>query len=339
MDMKKRKLSDIGEFGFIEKIKDDCHFNLNGLVKGIGDDCAVIGPYDDSYLILTTDLLIEDIHFIMDQINPVDLGKKSMYVNLSDIAAMGGSPLHSLVSIAVPQSAPLEILQGIYQGMKETCRNYGFNILGGDTSASRDRLMINVALIGEVPQKEILYRNRAEKGDKIYVSGPLGDSAAGLKMLKGEMKPSGGNQGYFIKAHQLPQPEITFGRGIARSGLANAMIDISDGLVADLGHICQTSGLGARIYQESIPLSEELKKLSTEVNFDAYELALYGGEDYKLLFTVPAEKASLLEEQFKDGQNGHLYPLGEIITGNEIRMVLEEGREKVLTIKGYNHFL
>jgi len=338
MDIKNRKLTDIGEFGFIESIKDDCHFSMETLVKGIGDDCAVIGPYDDRYLILTTDLLIEDVHFIMDQINPVDLGKKSMAVNVSDIAAMGGSPLHSLVSIAVPQSVPFAVLQDIYQGMKDVCRSYRFNILGGDTSASRDRLMINVALIGEVPQKEILYRNGAKKGDRIYVTGSLGDSAAGLKILKGEIKAPGGNKDYFLEAHHLPRPEINIGRRIARSGLANAMIDISDGLVADLGHICQASGLGARIYKESIPLSEELKKLSAVSDFDAYELALYGGEDYKLLFTAPAAKASQLEELFKDGQNGHLYPIGEIIAGHEIRMIFEETREKVLTIKGYDHF-
>lgn len=338
MEMKKRTLTDIGEFGFIESIKDDCHFSLKDLVKGIGDDCAAIGPYDNRYLLLTTDLLIEDIHFIMDQTNPFDLGKKSMYVNVSDIAAMGGSPLHSLVSIAVPQSIPLEVLQDIYQGMKEVCRKYRFNILGGDTSASRDRLMINVAIIGEVPQKEILYRSGAKTGDRIYVTGPLGDSTAGLKILKGEIKAPGGAKDFFLEAHHLPQPEIDTGRRIARSGLAHAMIDISDGLIADLGHICEASKLGARIYKESIPLSEELKNLCAAGGLEAYELALYGGEDYKLLFTVPAEKSSRLEESFSDERNGNLYPIGEIIAGNEIRMVFEETREKILTIKGYNHF-
>jgi thiamine-monophosphate kinase len=274
----------------------------------------------------------------MDQINPIDLGKKAMCVNVSDIAAMGGNPLHSLVSIAVSQSIPLEVLQDIYRGMKEVCRHYGYSILGGDTSASRDRLMINVTLVGEVPQKEILYRSGAKRGDRIYVTGSLGDSAAGLKILKGDIKAPGGNKTYFLKAHHLPQPEIDLGRRIARSGLATSMIDISDGLVADLGHICQAGNLGARIYKESLPLSEELKNLGAANNFEAYELALYGGEDYKLLFTLPANKISQLEEQLNDGQNRKLYPIGEITVGNEIQMVFEGSREKVLTVKGYDHF-
>ena len=332
------KISDIGEFDLIESIKDGCLYSPGKVMKGIGDDCAVFGPYDGNLHLITTDMLVEDVHFILGKVDPEDLGQKAIAVNLSDIAAMGGTPLHGVVSIAIPKSTHVSTIHMIYHGMKEMCRKYHVNILGGDTSASHDRLFINVAILGEVPEREVLYREGAKPGDRLYVTGSLGDAAGGLKILTGEAKAPEDVARVLTDAHNRPMPSLEMGRIIGRSRLAGAMMDISDGLVSDLRHICEAGHVGARLFHPSIPLSDEVRTLADINRFDPYDLGLNGGEDYRLLVTVPLVHCGEFENLFMDGATGYVFNVGEITEEKGIRMSKDDGEEVVLGIKGYRHF-
>ena len=295
-------MGDLGEFGFIESIKEHCHYSFNGLIQGVGDDSAVIGPQNGNVFLITTDMLIEDIHFILGKIDPEHLGQKVIAVNLSDIAAMGGKPLHGVISVAIPKSMHVTTIHAIYNGMKEMCGKYRLNIIGGDTCASPQKLIINVAILGEAPENEVLYRKGAKPGDKIYVTGTLGDSAGGLKLITEEFSAPDNVAPVLMEAHNRPVPHIEAGRMIAQSKLAGAMIDISDGFVSDLRHICEASHVGASILHQSIPISDEIRLFAKNNDLDPYELALYGGEDYRLLVTVPWENCEKFEslENFFD---------------------------------------
>ncbi len=339
MKNKDVKIKDIGEFGFIRSIMDNCHFSSEKIVKGIGDDCAVIGPYGDKLFLITTDLLVEDVHFTWGKISPEHLGQKAVAVNLSDIAAMGGKALHLFLSLAIPKSTRLKYLHSIYGGIKTMCERYGVNILGGDTSASPDRLIINVSVLGEVNEKEVLYRDGARPGDAIYVTGTLGDSAAGLKLMKGDFSAPNSLAESLMKKHNLPVPLLETARRIARTRMAGSMIDLSDGLLADLRHICEASDTGAKLRHSNLPISPELKTLSEINKFDPYDLALSGGEDYHLLVTVPRKHASSFQKTFETGETAHLFPIGEITSRKPITILMPDGVEKKIDAEGFEHFL
>ena len=333
------KIGDIGEFEFIRSITDGCRFSSEKLIKGIGDDCAVIGPYENKVFLVTTDLLVEDVHFILKKIQPEHLGQKSVAVNLSDIAAMGGRPLHLFLSLAIPESMRLDTLHAVYRGIKGICKRYRVNILGGDTSASLDRLMINVTVFGEAPEDEVLYRSGARPGDAIYVTGPLGDAAAGLKLIKEEFSAPEHLAHPLITAHCLPKPFLEAGRMIAQSRFASAMIDLSDGLLSDLRHICEASGTGAIISHAALPISENLKTLAEINKFDPHELALSGGEDYARLITVPLKKSGAFQKMFEKGVICYAYCIGEITEHKGIGMKGPDGVEEQVAVTGFDHFM
>jgi len=332
------KIEDIGEFGFIRSIMNDCHFSPEKLIKGIGDDCAVIGPYKDKVFLITTDLLVEGVHFILERIPPEHLGEKAVAVNLSDIAAMGGNALHLFLSVAIPRSMSLETIHLIYRGIKTVCRRYNVNILGGDTSSSPEKLMINVTVIGDATEKEVLYRSGARAGDAIYITDTLGNSAAGLKLIKEELFAPDNLASSLIDAHNRPVPFLEAGRMIARSRLASAMIDLSDGLLSDLQRICEASCVGARIFHNSLPLSEELKVLAEINNLDPYEFVLSGGEDYRLLITIPGKNLESFQKLFEKQKPCPVYHVGEITKELGSKMIRPDGKEELLEVTGFDHF-
>ena len=332
------KFNDIGEFGFIESIRKELKTPSDKIIKGIGDDCAVLGPYSGRVLLFTTDMLVEDIHFLKDKITPYQLGWKSAAVNLSDIAAMGGLPVAILVSLGIPSETDVRLIQDLYKGMKDICEHYAVNIAGGDTTASPDKLIISVSAIGDAEESEILYRYGARPGDKIYLTGNVGDSYAGLKILKQEISIPDSIGSHFIKAHNQPIPLVETGMTIAASRLAGSMIDLSDGLLSDLGHICKESGVGAVIFGDKLPISAELKYLCSQTNLDPLDLSLSGGEDYILLVTVPKANSKDFELILKDKGSSPLYPIGEISKDKGIRMVNDDGSIKELEPKGFDHF-
>jgi len=332
------KINEIGEFGLIESIKKDCITSLKGVVKGIGDDCAVFHSSPGRVLLLTTDMLAEDIHFLRNTITPHQLGWKAIAVNLSDIAAMGGRPLVALISLAVPAQTEVEEIKELYRGMSDICGLYGVNIVGGDTVASPDNLIINVSLVGDANEQEVLYRSGARPGDKIYLTGTVGDSSAGLSILRHEISAPESLRGHFIKAHNEPEPLIETGKMIAGSRLASAMIDLSDGLLSDLGHICEESEVGALLDRTTIPLSQELKSLAAHAGFDPLDFALSGGEDYGLLVTVPEANSREFERAYKKKRLTPIFMIGAIRQEAGIRITNADGSVEELAPKGFDHF-
>jgi thiamine-monophosphate kinase len=329
------KLKDIGEFGFIDRIKVETLVRHESVIKGIGDDCSVYRSTRDLVTLFTTDMLVEDIHFQRAGTPPHKLGRKSIAVNLSDIAAMGGSPREALISIAVPDRVRLEYLDAIYEGMKSMAREFDVNLLGGDTTSSPLHLVINVALVGEAREQEILYRSGAQRDDIIFVTGPVGSAAAGLDLLLENRSFSAREA--LLDAHLDPRPHVVAGRIIAGERAAHALIDVSDGLAGDLGHICAESGVGAIIEEGKIPTTELFRAYCEQFKLDPVPLTINVGEDYVLLGTVPKKGASKLEKALRaDGCD--FFPIGKIVAEPGLRLLDRDGSLRDVKPSGWNHF-
>jgi thiamine-monophosphate kinase len=329
------KLKDIGEFGFIERIKSGCLIRDRDVIKGIGDDCCLFKASSDLATLLTTDMLVENVHFLLSAISPYELGRKSLAVNISDIAAMGGNPKEAVISIAIPDTVEVVFLDTLYDGMKSMAKEFGVNILGGDTTWSPEHLVINIALIGEVPPDEILYRSGAREGDVIFLTGPVGSSAAGLDIILTGRSFKG--QDELLKAHHNPSPHVKEGRTIASAKIANSLIDVSDGVAADLGHICAESGLGAIIEEESIPTTPGFRAYCEEFKQDPTHLSLHVGEDYVLLGTAPADAADRLEGALKS-KSFEFYPIGNMVSEPGLKIRYRDGSTAAIGARGWDHF-
>ncbi len=331
------KPGEIGEFGFIDRIAPLGSIRLGGVIKGIGDDCAVISIPGDSYLLVTTDLLVERVHFLLDWGPPEVVGSKSLAVNLSDIAACGGEPLDAFISIAVPDYIDVEWLDGFYRGMSDMAREHQVNLLGGDTTASKGHLVINVALTGIVPAEQVLYRHTAQPGDILVLTGCTGESAAGTEILLSRPELPEAVALSLTQAQLNPRPHVREGRFLAQSSACTAAIDVSDGLSSDLGHICKDSRVGAIIYQEKIPQSASLLQAADKMGKDPMNWILHGGEDYVLLAAV---KPDMIEELMRSAaqKNISLIPIGEINDTCRMEMIRPDGIRHNLTARGWDHF-
>ena len=310
------------EFDFIHYIKKS--FGL----RAIGDDCAVLPKNDQFDTVVSVDLMIEDIDFRLNWTSPKNLGHKALAISLSDIAAMGAQPVWSLLTLGVPDHLwNTSFLREFYQGWTELAGQFGVELAGGDISRSPERLVIDSFVGGEVEKGKAIMRSGAKSGDRIYVSGKLGGAAGGLRLMESyDDSGDGGSWKTRLIDRQLrPTPQVALGRRLLRDEIASAMIDLSDGLSSDLLHICEDSGVGAELNASAIPIDKDLVTLISEE--EALTLALNGGEDFELLFTVPEEKAHLLTSdlvtcigvitdaasgvQLKDGnQKTPIYPLG-----------------------------
>lgn len=272
----------MGEFELIEKIR--ALFPAPAGILGIGDDCSVIPQRDGMDTLVSTDMLVEGVHFLFDDISPEQLGWKSAAVNISDIAAMGGRPVSTYLSIALPRDIGQEWVMRFINGYREISGRFGAPLLGGDTCSSPDRLCISVTVLGECEHGKALLRSGAKPGDLVCVTGFLGESAAGLRVIL-EGKPRTGAAGRLVEKHYRPLPRVSEGVALASSGAVTSMMDISDGVASDLRHIMKESGVGAVIDTGRIPISEDLKAVCPLFGWDSLPLALEGGEDYELLFT------------------------------------------------------
>ena len=271
-----------GEFELIDWIKGQ--FRVPDGVLGIGDDCAVLPQRDGLETLVTTDMLVEGVHFLLEDVDPYSLGWKSAAVNLSDIAGMGGKPVGTFLSCALPKTLDDGFLKGFFEGYKALSDRFDCPLLGGDTTSSLDKLCINVTVLGTCEAGRSRKRSAAQPGDLICVTGPLGDSAAGLKVIL-ENAAAEKEEGILRERHYRPVPRIEEGMNLAATPGVNAMMDISDGIGSDLRHILEESGTGARVDVRSLPLSAELRTVCARRGWDPVELALDGGEDYELLFT------------------------------------------------------
>ena len=331
------KLRDIGEFGFIDKISRGCLIRPDSIVKAIGDDAAAFITDPNQITLVTTDLLVERIHFLREATSGFNLGFKSLAVNLSDIAAMGGTARETFVSIAIPQDCPIDFLDDIYRGMKSLAAEYDVNILGGDTTRSTVDFIINVVVTGFVSKSEILFRDKARPGDLIFSTGCLGDSRAGLHLILNDIEVASKEYRELFEAHILPKPCLREGRFLTTQKLVRAAIDVSDGLSSDLGHIVKQSAVG-EVYAEKIPLSQNLKKFCDQFDFDPVEFALAGGEDYTLLFTAAANAASQISREYQKKFKEPLFSIGEITDTGYIELIDPEGASKKIIPSGWDHF-
>jgi len=336
------KISEIGEFGLINRISKDTIINPKNILLGIGDDCAAYYVSSDKIVLTTCDMLVENIHFTLSTCSPRQLGRKAMAVNISDIAAMGGIPRNALLSLGTSSDTSVEFIEQLADGIKEEARLFEVNVIGGDTVCSPLGLVINITLIGEVEPDLIVKRSAARPGDLIIVTGGLGGSAAGLILLLEENKYSSVplNIAEKVKsAHLSPVPRVKEGRIIARKKLATAMIDISDGLASDLTRICEASAVGAKVYASEVPILSAAKEVGELIKRNPLDLALYGGEDYELLFTISPEKAGDNIKLLKKELDTEISVIGEIREKQEgIKLEDLQGRVVDLQPKGYNHF-
>jgi thiamine-monophosphate kinase len=327
-----------GEFGFIEKIRSAMKTKNPSVVLGIGDDAAIFKPTLGHELIFTTDMLVEDRHFDFKWITPWQLGAKTMAVNVSDCAAMGAKPTVALVSLGVPKNFPVPDLEAFYDGLKQWGESYGAQIVGGDTVGS-DKFVVNVALVGEVEKGKALKRSGAQAGDALFVTGNLGDSAAGLHALQHPSAKGKEAAPLLIKKHLTPVPRFTVGRALSTQKMATSAIDISDGLSSEIHHLCEESGVGAEIHEEALPFSEALIHYCDENQLDPLPFVLHGGEDYELLFTVPLAKISEVIQKLPGETGVAVKSIGRMVPKSKgITLITRKGQRIPLEAKGYDHF-
>lgn len=294
--MSETEIAKLGEFGLIKELTKKLELRNPSTVKGVGDDAAVL-DYKGKQTLVTTDLLLEGIHFDLTYVPLKHLGYKSAVVNFSDIYAMNGTPKQITVSIGVSKRFTVEHLQALYEGIRLACDIYGVDLVGGDTSASVTGLIISITCIGEAENNKIVYRNGAKDTDLICVSGDLGAAYMGLQLLEREriaskdiadFEPDFGGKEYILERQLKPEARKDIIEALDKASIIpTAMMDISDGLSSELLHICEQSNTGCRIFEERIPIDYQTASMAEELNMNLATAALNGGEDYELLFTVP----------------------------------------------------
>ena len=308
-----------------------------GVILGIGDDCAALAVNGPDCLLWTIDTLVEGVHFDLAYTSLSQLGWKSLTVNLSDIAAMGGEPGPALLSLSWPQARDRRLALSFAAGLAQAAREYGVAVIGGDTVSSPGGLIVTVTLTGRVPAAQMLRRAGAHIGDLIFVTGPLGEAAAGLEILRQGLDLPPELKEALTEAQLRPRPHLRAGRLLAQEGLATALIDTSDGIATDLYYICQASGVGARIPAAAVPVSLRVKAAAPHLGRDPLDLALTGGEDYLLLFTCPPELAGRLPASFSRAGLAAPLPLGRIVAGDRVVLLTPTG-DVDISGKGYDHF-
>jgi len=309
-----------------------------GLVRGIGDDCAVLARAGGLLELATTDTLVEGVHFDLAWHPAHLLGRKAVAVNVSDIAAMGGIPRYALLALGLPATLAKAWLDDLLAGFIAALAEYGVVLVGGDTVRSPAGLVLSVTVLGEVAADEVLYRHGASPGDGVWVSGCLGAAAAGLELCRGgRALPAGHPWAPLGRAHLDPVAQVRLGRLLATSGMVRAMMDLSDGLATDLAHLCKESGVGAEVDAACLPLADELRQAARELGRDPLDWALAGGEDYGLLFAAPADAAEKLVRLVAEAGGPVISRVGYCTAGSGVVLV-HQGRERHIAYQGYDHF-
>ena len=340
MKDKLTEISELGEFGLIDRLTQDLTVKNQSTIKGVGDDCAVI-HYDNTEVLVSTDLLVEGIHFDLTYVPLKHLGYKSAVVNFSDLYAMNALPQQITVSLAISKRFAVEHIEQLYSGIKLACEIYGVDLVGGDTTTSRSGLVINITCIGSAPKDKIVYRSGAKINDLICVSGDLGAAYMGLQLLEREKIASNGQpefhpqfQGkeYLVERQLKPEARKDIIKILdEKSIIPTSMIDISDGLSSELLHICKQSNVGCRIYEERIPIDYQTAVMAEEIGMNLVTAALNGGEDYELLFTVPVHLHDVVNKIEGIKIIGH-------ITKEEYGCIMEtrDGAEIRIKAQGWN---
>ncbi|HEV8189982.1 MAG TPA: thiamine-phosphate kinase [Ktedonobacterales bacterium] len=332
------RLDELGEFGLIARLSGDGGTRPDVLL-GVGDDAAVLEFGGESLLVATVDAQVEGRHFLRGVATPEEIGHKALAVNLSDIAAMGAEPLWALISLFVPPDLAVEVLDGVYAGFKGLAGRFGVALVGGNVAATDGPLAIDVTLLGRAARGRVLTRAGGQPGDLLLVTGTLGAAAAGMLSLSSDSRLASLAREVLMRARQaqvVPQPRVDEGRALAATDVVHAMIDASDGLAADVRHLCERSGVGAELEALSIPVDPAAVAVATALRHDPLELALTGGEDYELLFSVrPGDEAQALNALREVGGSAHL--IGRLTVEPGLRLRHADGREVALAPRGWDH--
>lgn len=337
--MPQTEISQLGEFGLIDRLTNDIKTINSATIKGVGDDCAVIS--NDCETLITTDMLVEGVHFDLTYVPLKHLGYKSAIVNFSDIYSMNGTPKQILVSLAISKRFTVEHIEELYAGIKLACNIYGVDIVGGDTTTSRAGLTISITCVGIADKDSIAYRNGAKNSDLICVSGDLGSAYMGLQLLEREkiasdnradFIPNFQGKEYLVERQLKPEARKDIIETLRKENIIpTSMIDVSDGLSSELRHICKQSNVGCRIYEDRIPIDYQTAVMAEELNMNLVTAALNGGEDYELLFTVPIHCHDKIAQIEGISIIGH-------ITDNSLgcALITRDGSEMVLKAQGWN---
>ncbi|MCF0219847.1 MAG: thiamine-phosphate kinase [Muribaculaceae bacterium] len=338
---KQTEISTIGEFGLIDRLTKGLERKNSSTLRGVGDDAAVM-RFRDTDIVVTTDLLLEGVHFDLTYVPLKHLGYKSAVVNISDVCAMNATPRQITVSLGISKRFTVEHIEELYAGIRLACEVYGVDLVGGDTTASRQGLVISVTAIGDAPADKIVFRDGAKDTDLICVSGDLGAAFMGLHVLEREKVASAGNKDfvpdfggkeYLVERQLKPEARFDIIEALAKANVKpTAMMDISDGLSSELLHICKQSHTGCRIYEDRIPIDFQTAIMAEELNMNLVTAALNGGEDYELLFTVPLHCHDQVAAIKGVSIIGH-------ITKEDLgcAMITRDGNEMELQAQGWNH--
>lgn len=342
-DQTQTEISTVGEFGLIDRLTKDFPIKQPATLKGVGDDAAVM-QYGERDVLVTTDLLLEGIHFDVRYVPLVHLGYKAAVVNFSDIYAMGGTPRQITVSLGISSRFTVENIEEIYRGLRLACEIYGVDLVGGDTSASVTGLVISVTCLGDTEKGAAIYRSGAAPTDLICVSGDLGAAYMGLQLLERENKvgaqvgpgfqPDFAGKEYILERQLKPEARKDVVEALHKAGVKpTSMMDVSDGLSSELLHICKASGVGCRVYEDRIPIDYQTASMAEELNMNLVTAAMNGGEDYELLFTVP-----LVDKEKIDGIPG-IHMIG-YVTKPELgaALVTRDNQELPIRAQGWNAF-
>jgi len=326
------------EFELIREIKDNLMTTPIDMIQGIGEDCAVVKKDEGHVFLISTDCLIERVHFDLDYFSVFELGKKAMSVNLSDIAAMAGKPLYAFVTIGVPPHFQKKDIHDFYTGLEQVSQEFATAIIGGDTSRSPNLFFISLTVIGVAKNDAYKLRSFAKPGDGIYISGPLGSSAVGLAILEKKKKLSGGT--VYIQAHKNPRPRIPLAGILAKFSEVHAMIDVSDGLLQDLNHILHASKVNARLDYNEIPREKDFDQFCERFCLSPENTLLSGGEDYQLLFTMEESASASLQKDLNHKRLS-IKKIGTVLPLDQKKPrieVVKNGEVLSLQSLGYDHF-
>lgn len=337
----KTPISDLGEFGLIDHLTQNIEVRRSSTIKGIGDDAAILSADGTHQKVISTDMLLEGVHFDLSYMPLKHLGYKAVMANLSDIYAMNATATHITVSIAVSNRFPVEALEELYDGIKTAVKIYDIDVIGGNTTSSTSGLIISITAIGEVKQKSVVYRDGAKENDLLVVTGDLGAAYLGLQVLEREKqvfqanpnaRPELENYTYLVERQLKPEARKDIPLLLAELDvLPTAMIDISDGLSSEIIHICKNSGVGCNLYEDKIPLDPQVISTCEEFNLDSTTIALNGGEDYELLFTIKTEDFPKIKA------NPHLTVIGHMTGKKEgIHLITRANTKIPLIARGWN---
>jgi len=338
-DERRRTVADVGEFGLIERLTSRLGPPRPDLFLGIGDDVAAIALDAQRLLLVTCDVQVAGTHFVTARCDPGRLGRKVAAINLSDIAAAGGIPTHFVSSLVLPPDTDLAFVEALYDGLGAEARRWGADVVGGNVSRG-PILVVDVTLFGETTRGELLRRDGARPGDSLVVTGRLGAAAAGLhRTLHPELAVAPGVEREALAAFETPTPRLREARALVEIGGVSAAIDLSDGLLADLGHVCDRSGVGVSLRSRSIPIHRAAVALAPGASVDALDWALRGGEDYELLFTAPPGRTDDLVRGVIERTGTPATVIGEIVAPARGRtMELPDGERRPLESEGWRHF-